>query len=276
VATYKETRENADAEERKAVSAHVVHEAIKKAAEEEINRTSAALAYSGLAAGLSMGFTLIMEGALKHHLPPAVWAPLISKLGYAIGFILVVMGRQQLFTENTLTPIIPLLDRKSHVRIRHVARIWGVVLAANLLGAALFAFAVAKLDFFTPEMRQTFHDIGTAAQHWTWTQMLVGGIFAGHLVALMMWLQPAAETARFPVIILLAYLIGIAGFPHIIAGSVSVLYLVAENRASFLSYVGEYMIPTLLGNIIGGVSLVAVLNHAQVAADRDKHRIITT
>ncbi len=269
MATYKETREDADAEERKAVSAHVVYEAIKKEAEEEISRTSAALAFSGLAAGLSMGFTLIMEGALHQRLPPAEWAALISKFGYAIGFILVVMGRQQLFTENTLTPIIPLLDRKSHVRIKHVARIWGVVLLANLVGAALFAFAVAKLDFFTPESRQSFHDISMAAYDGTFAQLFVGGIFAGHLVALMMWLQPGAENARLSVIILLAYLIGIAGFPHIIAGSVEVLYLVAEGRVSFFSYVINYMIPTLLGNVIGGVSLVAALNYAQVAADHE-------
>jgi formate/nitrite transporter FocA (FNT family) len=272
----KAAKDERDAEERKAIGAHVVYEAIEKEAEEELSRTSAALAFSGLAAGLSIGFTLIMEGALKHHLPPTEWAPLISKFGYAIGFILVVMGRQQLFTENTLTPIIPLLDRTSHVRVRHVARVWGIVLFANLLGTALFAFAVAKLDFFTPEMRQSFHEIGVAAYDGNFGQLFVGGIFAGHLVALMMWLQPAAENARLSVIILLAYLIGIAGFPHIIAGSVEVLYLVAENRVTFPAYVGNYMMPTLLGNIIGGVSLVAVLNHAQVAADKEGQKKIVT
>jgi formate-nitrite transporter family protein len=275
MAAHDETREEAAAEERKAVSAHVVYEAIKKEAEEELDRTSAALAFSAFAAGLSMGFTLIMEGVLKYHLPPTQWAPLISKFGYAIGFIIVLMGRQQLFTENTLTPIIPLLDRTSHVRIRHVARIWGVVLLANLVGTAVFAFAVAKLDFFTPELRQAFHEVGTGAYSGTFAQLLVGGIFAGHLVALMMWLQPGAEHARLGVIIFLAYLIGIAGFPHIIAGSVEVLYLVAEGSVSFFNYVVSYVIPTLLGNVIGGVALVAALNYAQVAADHDKSRVIT-
>ncbi len=258
-------KEEKRAEKLTSVSADVVFKAIRKDGEKEIGRSSAALAYSGLAAGLSMGFSLIAEAALRMHLPDAEWAPLVSKLGYAAGFVIVILGRQQLFTENTLTPIIPLLDRSSHVRVRNVARLWGVVLLANLAGAAAFAWAIANFAYFDASIRQTFHDIGTSASAPAFWQLFTGAIFAGYLVALMAWLSPPAEQTRLHIIVLLAYLIGIAGFPHIIAGAVAVLYLVAEDRLSFGGF-ASYAIPTLLGNIVGGVSLVAALNYAQVAA----------
>lgn len=254
------------AEEKTSINAHIIFKAIAKSGEDELSRSSGALAFSGLAAGLSMGFSLIAEAALGTHLPDTYWAPLISKLGYAVGFIIVILGRQQLFTENTLTPIIPLLDRASAVRLRDVGRLWGVVLLANLVGAAIFAWSIAHLDFFELHMRQAFHVIAMTATSPSFAQLLVGGLFAGYLVALMVWLQPAADNSHLLIIVLLAYLIGIAGFPHIIAGSVEVLYVVATGSLSWGDYLFSYALPTLLGNTIGGVMLVAALNYAQVAA----------
>lgn len=101
-----------------------------------------------------MGFSLVAQGLLRVYLPNAGWAPLVVRLGYALGFLVVVLGRQQLFTENTLTAIIPLLAARTSRardlgrRARNVARLWAVVLAANLLGALLFAIVVARTGVF--------------------------------------------------------------------------------------------------------------------------------
>jgi formate-nitrite transporter family protein len=260
----------ADAADRTAAGAHVIYDAIVMEANDELERSSSGLAFSGLAAGLSMGFALITEAALQSHLPPAEWAPLISKFGYSVGFLLVILGRQQLFTENTLTPILPLLDKQSPVKLRHVLRLWGIVLIANLVGVAVFAWATSRLEFFDPDMRQAFHEIGVQAMHGSFARLFVGAIFAGYLVALIVWLQPSAESAKLHVIIILSYVIGIAGFPHIIAGSVEVLYLVFENGMSIGHFLGGYFVPVLLGNVVGGVSLVAALNYGQVAAGEEK------
>ena len=99
-------------EERLAIGANVVYETIRREGEEELRRAVSALAWSGLAAGLSMGFSFIAEGLLVAHLPDSPWRPLLSKAGYCIGFLIVILGRQQLFTENTLTVILPLLLHK--------------------------------------------------------------------------------------------------------------------------------------------------------------------
>jgi formate/nitrite transporter FocA (FNT family) len=103
--------EKRQVEERVAITAHVVYEAIRLEGDEELHRPAAALAWSALAAGLAMGFSFIAEALLTSHLPNQPWRPLVTRLGYSVGFLIVVLGRQQLFTENTLTAVLPLLLR---------------------------------------------------------------------------------------------------------------------------------------------------------------------
>jgi formate/nitrite transporter FocA (FNT family) len=117
------------------LKAALVHEIIREEGEEELARSTGALAWSGLAAGLSMGFSLVVEGLFHHHLPDAGWRPLIASFGYTTGFVIVILGRQQLFTENTLTGVIPVLTRRDRTTVRALAHLWGVVLLANLVGA---------------------------------------------------------------------------------------------------------------------------------------------
>jgi formate/nitrite transporter FocA (FNT family) len=98
--------------------------------------------------------------------------------------------------------------------------------------------------------------------------VVVRAIFAGWLIALMVWLLPGAESAKVSIIIIITYLIGLAGFSHIVAGSTTALFLVASSNVSFGTYLTHFFVPTLLGNIVGGVSLVAALGHAQVVGGK--------
>ncbi len=262
----KQEVEQKEVEERSAPSGRIVYRAILKEGEEELERSSSALFWSGLAAGLSMGFSLVTEALLQTYLPDAKWRPLVAKLGYSAGFLIVILGRQQLFTENTLTPILPLLKRKDGKSLLNVLRLWAVVLVANLLGALLFAWVIARTTAFDPEIQRTFSEIGHRAIEPSALTILLRGIFAGWLIALMVWLLPFAETARVWVIIFVTYIVGLSHFSHIIAGAVEVFAIAAMNEESWLSVLGHYLAPTLIGNIIGGVTLVAALNHAQVVA----------
>src|SRR3954451_20506394 len=136
-----EEREKEEAEEKSAPSAHVVYEAVRIEGRHELERKTSSLAWSGLAAGLSMGFSFVTMATLHHHLPDAPWRPLIATLGYSVGFLIVILGRQQLFTENTLTVILPLLRRKDARTFGNVARLWAVVLLGNMLGALAASWA---------------------------------------------------------------------------------------------------------------------------------------
>jgi formate/nitrite transporter FocA (FNT family) len=262
-------REREDVERRSSPRTEVVYEAIREEGENELARSSSTLAWDGLAAGLSMGFSLVAEGLLRARLPDAAWRPLVSKLGYSVGFLIIVLGRQQLFTENTLTVILPFLQRPYAETLRNVLRLWAVVFLANTAGALLFAFVAARTELFEPQTREAFSEIGREALKGWWALTLLKGVFAGWLIAMMVWMLPAAESARFFVVVAMTYVVAAGGFSHIIAGSVEVFYAVLTGGAGWADYFG-WMLPTLAGNILGGTTLVAALGHAQVAGEARK------
>jgi len=259
-------RQEQEAQDRTSVSAVVVHEAIRHDGEEELNRSSSALAWSGLAAGLSMGFSLVGEALLQAHLPDRPWRPLLTNLGYSLGYLIVIIGRQQLFTENTLTAIIPLLARRNLTTLIRVARLWVIVLVANLAGAHLFAWVAGNTAMFRPEVQAAMLSLGKQAAAVSFGAALLRGIFAGWLIAMVVWMLAAIDTGRIAVIVIITYVVGLAGLTHIIAGSINVLFLVLVGAKSWGAAAWGYMLPTLIGNSIGGVSLTAALNHAQVVA----------
>jgi formate/nitrite transporter FocA (FNT family) len=262
--------EEQKADEEQSLSADITHEVIRREGEEELKRSTAALAWSGLAAGLAMGFSLVGEGLLKSHLPAAEWAPLVAKLGYSFGFLIVILGSQQLFTENTLTVIVPLMARRTGGVLRDVARLWAVVLATNLLGALLFAFVIARTELFDSNVHHAFVEIGRkAVAHGFWLTVLKG-VFAGWLIALLVWMLPAAESSHVLVIILMTWLVGVGQFSHIIAGASEVFYLAWAHAIGWLDTLTRFILPALTGNVLGGVTLAAALNHAQVTAGGGK------
>ena len=260
--------EKEEVEERSPPRAAVVFETIRREGELELRRPVLSLASSGLAAGLSMGMSLAGEGLIRSALPDEKWRPLVDSAGYTLGFLFVIMGRQQLFTENTVTAILPLLGSSEKLQtLWRVARLWTIVLIANLVGAAIFASAAAHLPLFSDEVRKTFLEIGHTAAAPTFGTLVLRGIVAGWLIALMVWLLPAADQTRPFIILIVTYIVGLGAFAHIIAGSVEVLYVVFAGQLSIATYLGHYLPAVLLGNAIGGVALVSLLNYGQVVAE---------
>lgn len=248
-------------------NAALIHETIRAEGIGELERRGWALALSGLAAGLSMGFSFIVSGIVAAAIPPGPAHDLVKPLGYTVGFLIVVLGRQQLFTENTLTPILPLLHNRDLRTLGRVARLWAIVLVANVAGTIMIAAVLAHSDLFEPKVTGAFlnlaHETIKSGFALTWTR----AVFAGWLIALMVWLLPSAEGARPAIIVAITYVIALGGFSHIIAGSVDCAFLVFSGAAGWGDYVGRFFIPTILGNIVGGVALVAVLNYGQVAPE---------
>src|SRR3954454_2700717 len=214
-------------DERSAPATQVVYETIKQEGEQELERPTAALAWSGLAAGSSMGFSFATEAMLQAALPDTPWRPLITKFGYSLGFLIVILGRQQLFTENTLTVVLPVLRRRDSLMFGNVARLWATVLAANIIGALVFAWSSAHTDIFSPETKRAMSAIGEDALSPPFLTVFLRGIVAGWLIALMVWLLPFAESARVWVIVIITYVVGVGQFAHIIAGSVETMFVVA-------------------------------------------------
>lgn len=258
--------EEQKATDEQSLDAKTTLEVIRRQGEKELKRASAGLAWSGLAAGLAMGFSLVAQGVLRHHLPDAEWRPLVVALGYAAGFLIVILGSQQLFTENTLTAIVPLLARRDRRTLGNVARLWAVVLLANLVGALLFALVAARTEMFSPELRHAFTELSREATEPPFGLLLLRGIFAGWLIALMVWMLPAAKSAHVWVIVIITWLVGAAHLSHVVAGAVEAFYLVWAGEKGIGDALGGFVLPALIGNVLGGSALVAALNHGQVTA----------
>lgn len=202
-----------------APNALAIHEAVRIQGEQELSRPVRSLAWSGLAAGLRMGLSLTAEGLLQAGLPEAPWRSLVASAGYTAGFLVVILGRQQLFTENTVTPVLPLLHSPDLAKGLSVLRLWSVVFAANLIGTILFAAMAALGDIFDEPTLQTFDEIGRRAAEPGFLKTFSTAVLAGWLIVLVVWIMPVAGSARFFIIFALTYLIALAHLAHVIAGS---------------------------------------------------------
>lgn len=258
-------REVEEADERSSTTAKVVHEAIRLEGTEELERPFYSIWWSGLAAGLTMGCSMAAQGILLASLPDTPFRELIAAFGYCLGFVFVTMGRQQLFTETTLTVMLPVLQGTHD--IRDVARYWAIVFAANIIATILFAAAASIPDLFKPDVVQAFTELGRQSAEPGFVLVLLKGVFAGWLIALMVWLLPASASARFFVIVAVTWLIGAAKFSHVIAGSVEGAFAALNGAIGWAQYAIGFLLPALIGNSIGGVVFVALLNHAQVKAE---------
>jgi formate/nitrite transporter FocA (FNT family) len=260
-------RQQEQAEQHAPLRPTVIHEIIRAEGEAELEKPLSALLWSGLAAGLSMGFSFLVEALLHGGLPDEPWRTLVASFGYSIGFIIVILGRQQLFTESTLTATLPLLTHPNLSTAWRTVRLWNVVLAANIVGTWLFAAALTYPGLFRPEATASFSELASQAVRGPFWTTLFRAVFAGWLIALMVWLLPSARTARILVITVITYVVALGGLSHIIAGSSEAAYAVLSGQASIWTYVWLFFLPTLIGNTIGGVSLVAMLNHAPLVSE---------
>jgi formate/nitrite transporter FocA (FNT family) len=260
----RDSRETREVEDRSAPITPVIYEVVRRFGEEEMSRPAISLWWSGVAAGLSISFSLLAEAVLQLRTPEGSWRPLITALGFPVGFLMVVLGRQQLFTENTITMVLPVMAKPSGRNLRLLARVWTIVLLANLAGTLLAALFCTFTPAISPEVRAAMLDISQHALDKDWVEMVFRGITAGFLMAAMVWLIPSADSTQFHVVAVMTYLIAISDSVHIVTGSVQAFLLLANGQGDALALLGGFALPVLAGNIIGGTVLFAMISYAQV------------
>lgn len=257
-------REVRDVEELSAPRTPVIYEVVRRLGEEEMQRPASSLWWSGIAAGLSISFSVLAEAILLTHLPDAPWRPLVSHLGYSVGFLMVILARQQLFTESTITVVLPVLKELSPWMLWRMGRLWAIVLAANLVGTLFAALFCSFAPVLSPELHDGMVEVSRKLTELGLARMFFAGIASGFLIAAMVWMIPSAESAKFIVITLMTYLIAAGGFTHVIAGSFEAYLLVIAGDWAWWQAIGKFMLPVLAGNVVGGTALFAVLSYAQV------------
>lgn len=244
--------------------AAVVYEIIRLQGETELRRPTSALFWSGVAAGISIGFSFLTEAVLAAYLPHTDWAPMFAKLGYAVGFLIVILGHQQLFTENVLTAVLPVVSRRTSTWLFKLLRLWGIVLVANIIGCLVFATYFAKLPVLDLKIHQEMAHIVEHLMKNTPYEMFVKGIGAGWLIAALVWILSSSDSGHTFMITLLTYLIALFGFTHIVAGTAEIIYGVHMGLVTPGAALFGFFMPTLAGNVFGGTVLFSTLSYAQV------------
>ena len=250
--------------------AAVLHEIIRLQGDQELERSIAALFWSALAAGLTMGLSLMAMGLLNSRLPSAEGFKVIASFGYCAGFLAVILARQQLFTENTLTAVLPIMSKPTLNNFGRLLRLWAVVLVGNLIGTLLVAYVMLHLPIFDTQTDMAFLEIGRKVMENDASQMFSKGIISGWMIATMVWMIPSMESAKMWIIILITYLMALGDFTHIVVGTAEVSYLVFAGELPWKDFWLVFAGPTLAGNIIGGSFIFALISHAQIRSDTKK------
>jgi len=257
-------REVEDIEERTVPRTPVIYEIVRRLGEEEMARPANSLWWSGVAAGLSISFSLLAQAILRTHLPDEAWRPLVTSFGYSIGFVMVVLSRQQLFTENTVTVVLPVMADFNMKNLRGLARMWTIVFLANMAGTLFAALYCTFTPVLTPDLRDAMVAVSGQLLEHSWLDTAFMAVGAGFLMAAIVWLLPGAEGAQFYVVVAMTWLIAAGGFTHVVAGSMEAFMLALNGGLGFWAMLGDFFLPVLIGNIVGGTALFALLAYAQV------------
>ena len=257
--------EQTDVDELAAPRARIIYEVVRRQGDEELSRPLGSLFWSGLAAGITIIASVVFEAALLHK--SAADMPMrqaVCDLGYTVGFLMVILGRMQLFTEQTIVTVLPNLAAPGWRKLGVTARLWAVVFVANMLGTSLAAAITVYIHVMGRDLTAAMLEVSSGLLHRAPLEILLQAIPAGFLIASVAWIRAGVAQSDFWIIFVLTYAIALGDFPHVVAGSAEAFLLVFGGQASLGYAVGNLILPSLVGNVIGGTGLFAILAHAQV------------
>jgi formate/nitrite transporter FocA (FNT family) len=240
-----------------------IYTSVEENGRAELKRTGRALAFSGLAGGMGMGLTGIGVASVAAILGDSPWAQFVSMLFYPLGFIAVVIGRAQLFTENTLYPVALVLSERRH--LLETAKLWTLVFTFNVIGAVVFAALAIKTGALNPEVTKALVSLGRAAVAGMLLHVFWSGVIGGWIIALMAWIVSGSSFTIGQIVVVwsLTVVVGMGHFAHCIASSGEILSAVFSGYVSFATY-SRWLAAATAGNIAGGVIFVTLLNFGQV------------
>jgi formate/nitrite transporter FocA (FNT family) len=243
-------------------------------ARDELKRSVLSLGISGLVGGIFTSFSGLGVAIATAQLGPSGTAAFIAQMFYPLGFIIVILGRAQLFTENTLYPVALLFAERKH--FAHTARLWAIVLTANVVGAFGFSMLVARTPALKPAVLTQLAHIGLESVQQAPSTTFWSAVIAGAMIAMVAWLVSASHSVTGSVMLIwaLTFVIGLGHFAHCIAGSGEVITAVLMHQVAWSGYF-HWLVLAVAGNVSGGVLIVTLLEYGQVIADKEGEKAIS-
>lgn len=259
-------------EEASKLAVTTVYEVIRRDGEEELERSNASLFWSGLSAGIMISFSVLGEAIFRTYLPQVPSSYLIENLGYSLGFVVVIAGRMQLFTENTITTVLPLLHTRSPAIAQRTLVLWSLVLMANVVGAFCVAAFYAYGGALGDDILAAFRDLSLHATGMGAGESFARAIPAGVIVAAIVWMLPQAKASGLWIVVIFTWLIAAGDFTHIVAGSVEMAYLVVLGELGAWPAIFGFFLPVLAGNVLGGTAIFTMLAWGQVKVEVERRK----
>lgn len=265
-----EEEQQEEIKEASKLSPTTIYEVIRLDGEEELRRNKLSLMWSGISAGIVISLSVLGEAIFRAHLPDTPARYLIENLGYSLGFLMVIVGRMQLFTENTMTTVLPLLDKPGCGVLGRTAALWAIVLIANVIGAFVVALFYAYGGALGDDLMAAMFELSLHAVGFEPGEAFARGIPAGVLIAAIVWMLPQVKDAAVAIIVIFTWLIAAGDFTHIVAGSVEMALLMVVGDLSVTDGVFDFFLPVLAGNVIGGTAIFTMLIYGQTRRDRER------
>jgi formate/nitrite transporter FocA (FNT family) len=246
-------------------SAEEIYKQVARNAESELKRTSLSLAISGVTGGMFMGLSALGVGLVVALLGASPHSFVISRMFYPLGFIVVILGRSQLFTENTLYPVALVLAEKK--QLWNTMRLWAIVLPSNVVGALIFAALISLTPALPGPILHAVAGLGVTAAQMPPGTVFWSGVMAGWIIATTAWLVSGSHSITGSVMLIwaLTFVVGLGGFAHCIATSGEILTAVLTRQIGWVAY-PHWLWVAVAGNVCGGVFMVTLLEYGQSMA----------
>ena len=241
-----------------------IYERVCEDSKEELGRPFGSLFFSAIFAGFAIGLAPMAVAIATVLLGDSAADKFVAALLYPIGYVAVILGRSQFFTENTLHPVV--VTMREHEYFRPTARLWAIVLPVNLLGALIFATLAVTTGAFDNTVQDQLVSFGVADTSGSFADTFWSAVVTGFLLALVAWLVEStskAAGAQIFVIWVLTFLVALGTFDHCIATTVEAFAALLDGELGFGKLAG-WLGVTILGNVAGGVLIVAAINYGQV------------
>lgn len=258
------TDDEAMVEEAEKLASKHIFEVIRRDGEDELARPNGSLFWSGIAAGMLISLSVLGEAIFRTYLPDAPWRHLLENLGYSLGFLVVILGRMQLFTENTITTVLPVMRDPVWHLFQRTGILWSIVLLGNVIGAFVAGMTFAYGSFIPSELTPAITELSRHATGFAPMEAFQRAIPAGLIVAAIVWMLADSEGFEFFVILVFTWLIAAGDFTHVVAGSVEMAFLLVLGQLDLSSALLGFFLPVLAGNILGGTAIFALVSFGQV------------
>lgn len=249
-------------------SAEEIYRQVARNAKAELKRSNTSLAISGFTGGTFMGLSALGVGIVLGVLGNSPKTYLLSRMLYPLGFIVVILGRSQLFTENTLYPVALVLAEKK--QFWNTLRLWAIVLPSNIAGALAFAALISLTHAVPPHIVQAIVQLGVEAARMPLSTVFWSGVIGGWIIATAAWMVSGSHSISGSILViwLLTFVVGAGNFAHCIASSGEILSSVLTHQVSALQYLA-WLGAAVGGNVCGGVLMVTLLEYGQAIYGTD-------